>query len=86
MKYCCDCRFIFKVLPGQRHPECLRFRERVELEDPVHGITVHHTSSFCDLERAEDGRCGPDAKEWRERPQVTATKPANIKWFKGWFA
>ena len=81
MNYCKDCRYRYSYLPGTDHPECLRYRERKESEDPVHGVTVWYTTEYCELERREGGRCGPNGKDWEPRPKPEQPKPSRWKFW-----
>lgn len=81
MKYCVDCRFMYRYLPGDEHPQCRKFTFEERTESPVLGVIVTRAIAWCEQERAPEGRCGSDAKEWQER-----VPPSHITNKKRWFA
>lgn len=85
MKYCIDCAYIYRMSSTQNYPECLRWQTVETRENPVLGVSVVRNRSFCEHERKADGRCGPEAKGFMERPQVIEFQPKKKRWFK-WVA
>lgn len=71
--YCKDCAH-FRLGLGS-NPVCAKFSGVEQTEDLVWGVRETRHQAFCDIERRETGKCGPDAKGFTPIDYAALMKP-----------